>query len=115
MARRDPLKAVQLGHLAVGGATRIPVCKRRELPVWVLLVAAEDGRSPCRLERMRHARDRLQGERNELRRLAQETRDGLRHDALFLSARASLNEHLQVELLAGEPLQGVLADGAELA
>ena len=56
----------------------------------------------------------LEGERHELGRLAEEARDGLRHDAPLLRPRAPLDQHLEVELLAREPLQGVLADGAEL-
>ena len=56
----------------------------------------------------------LEGERHELGRLAEEARDGLRHDAPLLRPRAPLDQHLEVELLAREPLEGVLADGAEL-
>ena len=63
---------------------------------------------------MRQARDRLERERHELGRLAEETRDGLRHDAPLLRPRAPLDQHFEIELLAREPFQGVLADGAEL-
>ena len=64
---------------------------------------------------MRQARHRLERERHELGRLAQEAGDGLRDDAPLLRPRAPLDQHLQIELLAREPLQRVLADGAELA
>ena len=114
MAGRDPLQLLGLGCLAVGGAARIAVREGRELPVRVLLVAAEDRGRTRRLEGVRHARDRLEGERHELGRLAEEARDGLRHDAPLLRPRAPLDQHLEVELLAREPLEGVLADGAEL-
>ena len=114
MAGRDPLQLLRLGRLAVGGAARIAVRESRELPVRVLLVAAEDRGRARRLEGVRHARDGLERERHELGRLAEEARDGLRHDAPLLRPRAPLDQHLEVELLAREPLQGVLADGAEL-
>jgi hypothetical protein len=58
--------------------------------------------------------DRLEDERHELGRLAQEAGDGLGHDAPLLRPRAPLDQHLEVELLAREPLERVLADGAEL-
>ena len=44
----------------------------------------------------------------------QEAGDRLRHDAPLLRPRASLDQHLEIELLARKPLESVLADGAEL-
>src|SRR3989304_1567999 len=76
--------------------------------------APRAGEGPRRLEGVRHARDGLERERHELGRLAQEARDGLRHDAPLLRPRAPLDQHFEVELLAREPLEGVLADGTEL-
>ena len=64
---------------------------------------------------MRQARDVLKGEGHELGRLTEEACDGLGHDAPLLGPRAPLDQHLEVELLAGEPLERVLADGAELS
>ncbi len=63
---------------------------------------------------MRQARDRLEGQWHELGRFAQKARDGLRHDAALLRLGAPLDQHFEIELLAREPLQRVLADGAEL-
>ena len=57
MAGRDPLQLLRLGRLAVGGAARIAVREGRELPVRVLLVAAEDRGCARRLEGVRQARD----------------------------------------------------------
>ena len=115
VARGYPFQIVRLRGLAIGRAAWITVGEGRELPVRVLLVPAQYRWGPRRLERVGHARDRLQGERHELGRLAQEARDGLRHDAPLLRARPSLDQHLEVELLAGEPLERILADGAELS
>ena len=114
MAGRNPLQLLGLGRLAVGGAARIAVREGRELPVRVLLVTTEDRGRARRLEGVRHARDGLEGERHELGRLTEKTRDGLRHDAPLLRPRAPLDQHFEVELLARQPLEGVLADGAEL-
>ena len=115
MAGRDPLQLLRLGGVAVGGAARIAVRESRQLPVRVLFVAAEHRRRPRRLEGVRQARHRLERERHELGRLAQEAGDGLRHDAPLLRPRAPLDQHFEIELLARESLQRVLADGAELA
>src|SRR5207253_206666 len=115
VSRRDPLQAVRLRRFAIGRAAWIAVCQGRELPVRVLLVAAEDRRGACRLEGMRQVRDVFESERYELGCLAEETRDGLRHDAPFLCLRAPLDQHLEIQLLARQPLQSVLTDGAKLA
>ena len=114
MPRRDPFQLLRLGRLAVGGAARIAVRESRQLPVRVLLVAAQHRGRARRLEGMRQARHRLKRERHELGRLTQEASDRLRHDTPLLRPRAPLDQHLEVELLAREPLQRVLADGAEL-
>jgi hypothetical protein len=53
MAGRDPLQLLRLGRLAVGGAARIAVGEGRQLPVRVLLVAAEDRGGAGRLEGVR--------------------------------------------------------------
>ena len=53
MAGRDPFQLLGLGRLAVGGAARIAVRESRELPVRVLLVAAQDRRRARRLEGVR--------------------------------------------------------------
>src|SRR3989304_3932227 len=79
-----------------------------------LFVSAASRRGGRRLEGVRQARDGLERERHELGRLAEEARDGLRHDAAFLRPRAPLDQHLEVELLAREPFEGVLAEGAKL-
>ena len=50
-----------------------------------------------------------------VRRFRQEARDGLRHDPALLRPRPALDEHVEVELLRGQPFQGVAADVAEAA
>ena len=57
----------------------------------------------------------LQRQRHEFGCLAEESRDGLRDNTPLLGLRSSLDQHLEVELLTCQPLQSVLADGAELA
>ena len=114
VAGRYPFKLFSFGGLAISRAARIAVREGRELPVRVLLVAAEDRGRARRLKGVRHVREGLEGERHEIGRLANETRDGLRHDALFLRPRTPLNQHFQIELLAREPLKSVPADSTEL-
>jgi hypothetical protein len=56
MSRRHPLQAVRLCRLAIGRAAWVAICQGRELPVRVLLVAAEDRRGARRLEGMQDGR-----------------------------------------------------------
>ena len=62
---------------------------------------------------MRQPPDEVQAERNEWGRVAQEARDRFGHDAALAGAGAALDQHLQVQLLRRQPLQGVAADVAE--
>ena len=64
---------------------------------------------------MRERGHRLEGESREPRRVGQEAGDGFGDDAALLSLGPPLDQHLQVEPLGGQTLQGVLADGPEPA
>src|SRR6185369_11480433 len=66
MARRDPLQFLRFCCFPVCGAPRVAVCQDGQLPVRVLLIAAKYRRRACRLEGVRQARGRLEGERYEL-------------------------------------------------
>ena len=114
MPGRDPLKLFDFGRVAVGRAARIAVRESRELPVRILLVAAQHGRRPRRLEGMRQAGHELEREWYELGRLVQEARDRLRYDSSLLRTRAPFDQHFEIELLASKSLESVLADCAEL-
>ena len=113
VAGRDPLQLLGLGDLAVGGAARIAVSEGRELPVRVLLVTPKACGRACRLKGVRHVRDRLHREGYELGRLTKKSRDGLWHNTSLLRPRPPLDQHLEIECLARESLEGVLADGTE--
>ena len=64
---------------------------------------------------MREAVHVLEIERDVFSRLADEPGDSLGHDAALLRQCPAFDQHLQVELLGGETLQGALADLTEAA
>ena len=113
MSRRDPFERVLLGGIAIRAATRIAHRQFRQLPVGFALVTAQGhGRAP-RHERVRQPADEVELQRRQGRGVPQEARDGLRHHPALAGAGASLDQHLQVQVLRRQPLQGVLADVAE--
>jgi hypothetical protein len=115
MTRRDPLQLLGFGRLTVRRAARVAVCESRELPIRLLFVAAENRRRARRLERVRQARNGLESKGHELGRLAEKARDGLGHDAPLLCTGTPLDQHREVQLLAGQPLQRVLTNRTKLA
>src|SRR5439155_20658069 len=79
-----------------------------------LFVPTEERWGSCGIEGVRDAGNALESHRDELGRFAKEACDGLRHDTAFLRARAPLDQHLEIEFLARQPLESVLTDRPEL-
>jgi hypothetical protein len=114
MPRRDPFELLGFGSITVGGTSGVTVCNCRQLPVRVLFVASQQWWRSGWIECVREVRHRLQRPRDKLGGVVNESRNRLRHDASLLRTRASLDQHLQVELLTRQSLERVLADGTEL-
>ena len=88
---------------------RRPGCSRLAIPLRGIAVSGQ-GRGRARSGLVPYEPEGHAG-----RRIGQEARDGLRHDAALLRPRPALDEHVEVELLRGQPFQGVAADVAEAA
>ena len=63
---------------------------------------------------MRHAAHRLQIQGRILCALLDEPSGGFGHDTPFLCPSPALGEHVEIELLGGQSLQGRLANGPEV-